>query len=270
MTDVVPEYTQVNGRRLAYRLSGKAGAPVIAFSNSLMATMAMWDDVLPLLGEGWRFLRYDHRGHGGSEVGAAPFGIADMAADFLGLLATLSIEKVHFVGLSMGGMVGLHLASANADRVQTLTVCDCGNTLTPAARAGWTQRLNDVAQTGVEAVADSTVVRWFTPAFIVERPDTIEWVRAMLLETSASGYIGCGMAIQAVDLVAATAAIHVPTLILNGRQDTAWPPETALALQRQIAGAKLTFIDDAAHIPCIERPEIFAEQLSRFLVQGAR
>ena len=96
--------------------------------------MAMWDDVLPRLGGRWRWLCYDHRGHGESSAEAGPYDMADLAGDFVELMDALAIDRVHFVGLSLGGMVGLQLASAQPTRLLSLTVCDAGNTLTPAAR----------------------------------------------------------------------------------------------------------------------------------------
>lgn len=266
MSEAETGFVQVGGRRTGYRLSGEIGAPVIVFSNSLMATMAMWDPVLSRLEGRWRLLRYDTRGHGATAAPNAAFGIADLALDVVALLDALDIDRVHVVGLSLGGMVGLGLAATHGERVLSLTASDCGSSVSPAVRDGWAQRIEGVVQHGVGSIVDGTIARWFRPEFLAGETATIAWVRDMLLQTGAAGYAGCGAAIRDLDLSGSTAAIRAPTLILNGREDTAWPPSTALALQQEIAGARLAFVEHAAHVPCIERPGDYARLLSEFLL----
>ena len=140
---------------LHYRLDGPLGGPPLMLCNSLGTTLEMWDAQLVDLTARFRLARYDQRGHGRSPVPQGPYSIEDLARDALGLLDDLGIERTSFCGLSIGGMVGMWLASETPERIERLVLCSAAPTLPP--REQWLERAATVRADGVSAIADAAI-----------------------------------------------------------------------------------------------------------------
>ena len=245
--------------RLNYRDEG-TGAPVV-FSHALGLDLTMWDAVLPHLPEGLRIVRYDHRGHGGSDVPAPPYAMGALVRDAERLLDHLGVRDCVFVGLSMGGLVAQGLAIKRLDLVRGLVL---SNT---AARIGndalWQARSATVATGGIEALADATMERWFPRRFRAEGRH-LPW-RARLLATSPEGYRGACAAIGGTDFYTPTASLTLPTLAIAGSDDGSTPPDLVRETAELIRGAEFTLMRGSGHLPAIDAPAAFARHLTDFL-----
>ena len=258
------QYVRVQGgARLAYRFDGPVDAPVVVLSNSLMSTMAMWEPQMPELTRDFRVLRYDTRGHGASETTPGPYTIPFLADDVIAMLDALGLERVHFAGLSMGGMIGQQLGAVYGKRLLSLALCDTTSEMPDSSV--WKQRLDAVRNGGVAALTDGTIQRWFTPAFIARDPDTIARTRAGIEATSLEGYIACASAVRDVAQTSTLHLITTPTLIIAGELDPACTVAQAEVLHREIAGSRLEIIAGAAHLSNLEQPERFTSLLAGFL-----
>jgi len=238
--------------RLSHRFDGPEEAPVLVLSGSLGTTAAMWDDLVPGLANRYRVLRYDHRGHGGSEAPPGPYSIEEMAADVLALLDLHQVSKASFCGLSIGGMVGLSLAAGAPERVERLALL-CTSAHLGVADA-WDERIAAVEREGVGSIADAVVGRWFTEAFAAREPRAVARWREELAATPAGGYAACCAAIRDFDARERLAGITAPTLVLTALQDRAIPVDHQAALAASIGGARMTVLDGAAHLAPVERP----------------
>jgi 3-oxoadipate enol-lactonase len=232
-------------------LEGPEDAPVLVLSNSLGTTLEMWDDQAPALRERFRLLRYDGRGHGGFPAPPGPYAIGNLGRDVLSLLDRLEVVRASFCGLSIGGMVGMWLASEVPERFERLVLCCTAARLDPEA---WQARAEKVRAEGVGAVVDVVVERWFTPQFRASRPETFEWAGRMLRETDAEGYAGCCEAIRDMDLRDRLASITAPTLVISGADDPAIPPEHGEIIRDAIPGASFEVVPNAAHLANVEQP----------------
>jgi 3-oxoadipate enol-lactonase len=240
-------------------VGGPLGAPPLVLSNSLGTTLEMWDPQAAALAERFRLVRYDRRGHGRSPVPPGPYRIEDLGADVLGLLDRLGLERVSFCGLSIGGLVGMWLASEAPARIDRLVLC-CTAPVLPPPEA-WLERAAVVRAAGVATLADAVLGRWFTADFHAEQHDAVERFRAMLVATPAEGYAACCEAIGALDLRPRLAAIGARTLVITGAEDPVVAPATGAALADAIAGARHVVIPGAAHIANVEQPEAFTAAL---------
>ena len=244
-------------------LEGPTHAPVVAFSNSLGTTAAMWDGLVPHLRGRYRVLRYDTRGHGRSATLARPATVQDLAADLVGLLDALEIERAHVVGLSLGGMTGQALAVAAPDRVSSLTLMATAAFMPSAA--SWNERAALVRAEGTAAIADATMGRWFTQGFLAREPGRVAAIRGPFEASDREGYALCCEAIGRMDLRPEIARITAPTLVVAGRED----PATPVAMAEEIAGlipdAELVVLPRAAHLLATERPDAAAAHLLAFL-----
>ncbi|MBE0582191.1 MAG: 3-oxoadipate enol-lactonase [Desulfofustis sp.] len=252
-----------NGIAINYRLDGPVGAPVVMLSNSLMSNYTMWDDQIPLLAATFRVLRYDQRGHGGTEVPVGPYSIEQLTTDAVALTEALGIAAVHFVGLSMGGFTGLLMAMDYPDKVLSLCLCDTACAMPPASL--WQERIDIARRDGVAALMPATLERWFTKSFRESGDPRLAKVREMILGTAVEGYLGCAAAIRDMDLCGRLAEIAAPTRVIVGANDPACPPSSAQTLHQGIAGSSLVVLPAAAHLPNIEQTALFNEALQEFL-----
>ena len=248
---------------LNYELGGPENAPAIAFTGSLGTDLTMWQTQSDRLGDRFRTLRYDIRGHGASSVPEGPYSIADLGSDLVALLDRLEIERVALCGLSIGGMTSMWVAAHHPERVERLVLCCTSALLGPPE--SWHQRAATVRASGVEAIADAVLERWFTPAFASAHPEVIEGMRATLIATPRDGYASCCEAIAAMDLTGEIGAITAPTLVLSGADDPSTPPVHGQRIAELIPGARFEIVKPAAHLATVERPDLTTAMILRFL-----
>jgi 3-oxoadipate enol-lactonase len=262
------QFARLNGVTLHYEVTGDvARQPALVFANSLGSDLRIWRAVSDRLAGEFALLAYDLRGHGLSDLGPTPFGIADHAADLAALIGHVGLRRAVVCGVSAGGQVALALAAARPDLVEALVLCDTAAVIgTPAY---WDTRIANIEAGGLEAVADAVLERWFTSAF--RRPDNPAYAgyRNMFVRQSAAGYIATARAVRDADLVAAARGLAVPTLCLAGEADTSTPPALVAALAELIPGARFELIKGAGHLPCIEQPAIFCDTVRAFLALPA-
>lgn len=252
-------------------LEGPESAPVLVLANSLGTTLEMWDDQAEALRDRFRLVRYDNRGHGASPVPTGQYTIDDLGRDALALLDRLGIERASFCGLSIGGMVGMWLASEAPERIERLVLCCTSALLGPEEL--WNERIAVAREQGMDALVEGVVERWFTPGFFSENPEAVEKASQMLRETHPEGYAGCCAAIRDMDLRERLADIKAPTLVISASDDPATPPEHGQRIRDSIAGADFKVIPNASHLANIERPAIVTQALLDHLepvVEGAR
>jgi 3-oxoadipate enol-lactonase len=254
--------------RLAASLEGPPGAPVLVLGNSLGTSTHLWDRQVPALQTRFRLLRYEHRGHGPaggpfSPAPPGPYSIGDLGEDVVAVLDSYGLERVLYCGLSLGGMVGMWLASTVPDRIASLVLC-CTSAHFPSTPM-WTERAALVRSQGPAAVAGQLIGRWFTPAFAAAEPDVPATYAAELGGMVPEGYAGCCDAIGAMDLRPLLPAIAAPTLVIAGEQDPATPPGHGAVIASGIPDARLLVLRGAAHLACVSNPGEVTAALVRHL-----
>ena len=257
------DFARKNGVTIAYRLTGRAGAPAIAFANSLGTDARIWDAVVSRLAADYQILTYDKRGHGLSDAPVGEYGINDHVRDLLDVADTVGIDSFALVGVSVGGLISQAVAARHPGRVKALVLCDT------AARIGttqfWSERIALVAAQGMAAIADATMERWFSPDFRRDQPATVAGWRNMLLAASRSGYVATCATLRDTDLSAEVTAIAAPTLAVVGEHDISTPPDLVRATAELIPDAQFEVIRDSGHIPSIEQPHMLAGLIVAFM-----
>ncbi len=254
-------FVDLGGLKTHYALTGDHD-PVLVLSNSLGTDFFMWDPQMKELGRRFRILRYDTRGHGQSSVTPGEYTIEQLGRDVLAMLDLLRIDRVHFCGLSMGGMIGIWLGIHAPSRLHRLVLCNC------AARIGtkemWNARIAKVHSEGMKSVAAVVIERWFTPAFRASSPEKVAWTQGMLENSPPEGYAACCAAVRDMDQREAVAQIKVPTLVIYGGSDSVIPATETHFLADQIPGAAEVELA-AAHLSNVEQPDAFTDAVSKFL-----
>ena len=262
-------HLHANGINIEYVLEGPEDAPVVTFSHSLGSSMALWNVQADLLKDRFRVLRYDNRGHGGTEVAPPPYSFEQFAEDAFALLRALGIERTHFVGLSNGGMIGQTLALAHPEVIRTLVLCDTTSRPPGPTVPVWEERAVTALSEGMEPIVPTTIERWFSPEVRERKPALVARFSDLIRSTAPEAYAACCRAIQRVDLTDRLHAIEVPTLLLVGSEDTGTVVEEHEIIRDRIAGAELVVIEGAAHLSNLCAPEEFNLELSSFLDRHA-
>jgi 3-oxoadipate enol-lactonase len=256
---------KANGIQMNYELSGKKGAPVVVLSHSLSSSLEMWNPQMEALNPHFQVLRYDIRGNGGSDAPSGAYTLELLGNDVIKLLDALNINKVHFVGLSIGGMIGQSLALNHAHRLRSLALCDTASIVPQEAQPIWQERINKVLSKGMEALLDETMERWFTPAFLRKGSLMVDIIRKQILDTPVKGYIGCAEAIRKLNYLDRLSEIKMPTLIMVGEDDPATPVSASVAMHERISNSKLVILPSARHLSNVEQTEAFNTALLTFL-----
>jgi 3-oxoadipate enol-lactonase len=249
---------RIGSRRIHYDIVGPVDAPKVCMLHSLSSDGSVWAEQLqPLLAAGWRVLRLDMRGHGGSDPAGDP-SVSDLAADVVASLDFLGIDHVHLVGLSIGGMIGQAFAIEHGARLHSLMLCGTSPKAVPGGMEMWNARFAAIEAAGsVEPLADDSMTRWFTDGFRPRRPDQWHQIRNTIASTSPSGYIAGARAIIAFDVLAQLPSVTTPTLVVCGDEDPGTPPEGNRQIAALIPGARYEEIASARHLPMMEHPETF-------------
>lgn len=260
----------LSGRRITYDLVGPEHGEVVCLAHCLSADSGVWVEQLPALARGWRVLRLNMRGHGGSDPDAHGCSISDLASDVVRSLDALNIERAHFVGVSIGGMIGQVLGIQHPARFPSLMLCGTSPKAVPGGMQMWEARFSAVRSTGsLEPLADATMDRWFTPAYRARRPYRWRQVRDTVACTSPQGYLAGAEAIIAFDALADLPRVKAPTLVICGDEDTGTPPAGNRRIAELIPGARYEEIANARHLPMMEHPELFNRILLDWLVAHA-
>src|SRR5213592_2543987 len=255
----------VNDISMNYTFDGPADAPVVTMSHSLATDRGMWDPTVPALTSRFRVLRYETRGHGQTAAPKSAYSLDQLADDALALLRALGIQRTHWVGLSMGGMIGQTLALKAPELFSSLVLCDTSSRIPPEAKPLWDERVHTAETKGMEPLVEGTLARWLTTPFRERGGEVVERVRGMIRSTNPVGYIGCCQAISSLNLTDRIGVIKSPTLIIVGEEDQGTPVAASRVMNEQIKGSQLAILKSAAHLSNMEQPEAFTQALVGFL-----
>ncbi len=255
----------VNGLDTYYEIHGTEGKPWLVLSHSLACSTGMWEGQIAAFKDRYRVLVYDTRGHGQSAAPKGPYTLEGLADDLAALLKELRVAKPHFVGLSMGGMIGQTFALKHPGVLASLTLADTTSRYPAEAAATWQDRIRVAETKGMEPLVQATLERWFTEPFRKRQIPTVEKIATSIRTTPVPGYVGCCHAIPKIDVTARLQELKLPALVICGEQDPATPPAMAREIQQHLPGAQLALIPQAAHLANIEQPEAFNRALGGFL-----
>jgi 3-oxoadipate enol-lactonase len=249
---------------VSYTVEGRmdADAPVVVFAHSIGTTRDLWLPQLPAFAKHFKVVRYDARGHGISAIYSGEYTLDMLGHDALDLLDALDVDRVHFVGLSLGGLTAMWLAIHAPERLHRIVLANT------AARIGvpntWTERIAQVQAEGLTYIAVQAMPRWFSESFRMRDPRTVHRFRDMLASCSPYGYMGCCAVLRDTDLRASLKHITTPTLIIAGQQDPATTLEDADVLKAEINGARIVELP-TAHLSNVEQPAEFTAAVLDFL-----
>ncbi|WP_199614813.1 alpha/beta fold hydrolase [Paenibacillus alkalitolerans] len=264
--DEVKFFTLGDGVLIAYRFDGPESAPVLVIANSIATTMNMWDGQIAELSKHFRVLRYDYRGHGASDAPGGAYSMDRMGRDVIELLDAHNINRVHFLGLSLGGVVGQWLGIHTPERIERLILANTSSYLGPAGQ--WDSLIASVRQAeNLSGFADMFIGNWFPSQMREAESALVSSFRNMVLSTHPHGLAGAFAAIRDFDMRRTAALISSPTLVIGGQYDTVTLPSHSELIAATVPGSKLVILP-TVHLPNIERPADFLGTVLDFLLSN--
>ena len=258
----------INGVAIHYEVSG--GGPWLTLSHSLAANLGMWDAQLDVLNQHFTVLRYDIRGHGQTPGTEGPYTLEQLADDVQGLLQHLCVTRSHWIGLSLGGMIGQVLAIRHPDILDHVVIADSTGQGAPNAAAMWGDRANLARTQGLAALVQPTLSRWFTDPYRERCPEEMARIGHMIETTSVNGYAGCCAAISMINTHDGLKNLTHPGLVIVGDQDQATPPAMSEAIHNHWPNSQLVVLKEAAHLANIEQAQAFNTAVMNFLPNPSR
>lgn len=251
-----------NGRTICYRLLDDSTKPLLVLAHPLGMTQGVWDDMLPALLGKFRILTWDLPGHGASAGWPNQSGEItpeDLAQEAIALAAVAGAETFHFVGTSIGGVIGQQLISQHSDRLLAATLTNTGAVIgTPEA---WKTRSANVLELGLSAMAVDIVPRWFGPTACEKQPALIEGWRVIMGRGDNRSYALLCEMLGRVDFREKLGEHRVPLQLIGGSDDIATPPETLTALAQYSGAPGPVILEQVGHVPSVECPEKLSQML---------
>lgn len=243
----------------------KGAGEAVVLVHAIGCDLRMWEELANALAHAYRVVCVDVRGHGNSPVEPRPYSLDELADDVAAVLDRLDLPTVHWVGLSMGGMIGQAFALRHGSRLGKLVIANSTSSYGPEGQQMWEARARMVEGGGVASIRDMVAMRYFSEDFRTKQPGSVERVMQRFVQTPAEGYLGCCDAIAGLDFSADLGRIAAPTLVIAGGADAGTPPAMSEAIVRGIPGAKLAVIPGAAHLSAVENPTQFNALIRGFL-----
>lgn len=256
----------INGFRMNYDVSGPEGAPVVVLAHPLATNLSTWDQLTAALTPKYRVVRFDARGHGQSEATKAPYTFETLAADTVALMDHLKIAKAHYLGLSMGGMVGQYLGFLHGDRFHTLQLVSTTSRIPDEAKQIWADRVTNSRAKGMTSQVEGALARWITPENR-KKPALVARFTGMIEATPVEGYCGWCQCIHGLNVTDRLKAISIPTQVIVGVEDPATPVAASEAIAREIKGSTLVKLTAVSHMLQEEDPAQFHKPVLDFLAK---
>ena len=251
------EKIRVGDIHIAYRFDGTTDGPTVMMAHAMGTSHRIWDPQLSALADRYRLLRYDWRGHGDTDAPPGPYTLAEFVRDAVGLMDALALDRVHWVGISTGGMIGQGLGIHHPDRIASLTLCNTTSWSTPWYRGWVRERQAVVREGGMEAVWEMTRRLWFTDAHVDAEGPGYRAIREVFVGTPVAGYLGGTSAVADLAYRPHLPRIEAPTRIIAAGDDPVTPVVRAEEIREAVRGSELHVIEGQRHFSNIEVPEAF-------------
>jgi 3-oxoadipate enol-lactonase len=255
----------INGIRMNYQVEGPDTAPPVVLHHPLATNLTIWDELTAALTPRYRVVRLDARGHGQTEAAKAPYTFPMLTADVIGLMDHLKIARAHFLGHSMGGMVGQYLGLDHPQRLWSLLLSSTSSRVPAEAQGMWDERVKAAREKGMASQVPTALQRWLAQSTRDSKPAVVARMTRYLETTPVEGYVGWCQAIRHLNVTDRLKAITLPTRVIVGEADPGTPPAAAEAIHRQIAASDLVVVPGLAHMLHVEDPGIFNRHVLEFL-----
>jgi 3-oxoadipate enol-lactonase len=252
--------------RLESFTAGPAGAPWVTFVPGIGNDATFWSQQAEALAAGFRTLRFEPWGCGGSDAPPTDCSIELIADGIVAMWDRLGINRSSMVGLGFGGSTALLTAIRHPSRVERVVACCCRPRQPDDRRQFWHDRAATARAEGLSGLADVTVERWLAAEFRAAQPATDESLRAAFRRNSVDGYCAAVNAFAAMDFTDRLAGLRAPTLLVAAENDHGGGPVDAMrAMAAEIGDVRLAIVTGSGHIVNHEEPNLITSLTANHL-----
>ena len=248
----------------AYSIEGSG--PVLFLIHGIGARRATFTKLVEGLKDRFTCISYDLRGHGESPIPKARFGLDDLVDDLEKLRANLGIERAHFAGHSLGGMIGPAYARRYPHRVTSLGLWSTAAFRTEDDSAKVKAVVAAMREKGIGNVLDTLTARWFTDAFAAARPDVIAWRKKQVVDTPADIFLNVFDIYAETEMGPWLHEITAPSQIITGENDGGCNPRLNKLIAAAMPNNELVILGNLKHAIFIEATEIVLPHVRTFLL----
>jgi len=255
---------QVGDIDIAYELSGPEAAPVVCLNHCFAANHRYWDSHLEAF-EGYRILRFDLRGHGESDAPIGPYTLDMLAADIVNLCNALSIDRVHYCGVSLGGQVAQTFALNHPERLASLTLVNSTCEYSEEQTRMWRERASIAVAQGMSAIQDGLLRRWFTADACAKQIPGYRFMKQAINDFSPASFDAASAAMCMLHTTPRLREISVPSMVIATPNDPGAPRKVSEKMAQLIPDCELHWLEPAQHLSSLEHPERFNALMRNFL-----
>ena len=250
----------------AYTIEGEG--PALFLIHGIGARRATFAELVEGLKDRFTCIRYDLRGHGESPTPDTPFGLHDLVDDLEVLRSAIGVERAHFAGHSLGGMIGPAYAKRYPERVRSLGLWSTAAFRTPDDSAKVNAVVGTMREKGIPQVLDTLSARWFTDEFIAARPDLIEKRKQQVIDTPADVFLNVFDIYAQTEMAPWLHQVACPCLVMTGEFDGGCNPRLNRFIANELPNAELVILDDLKHSILIEAPDRVVAPVKDFLLRN--
>lgn len=251
--------------RSAFSVEGEG--PTVVMIHGIGASRHSWDGLVARMRDRYRCVSYDLRGHGKSPLPPTPYTLDDLVADLEALRAELGIEKAHFMGHSLGGMIGPAYARAYPQHVSTLGLLSTAAGRTEDDSAKVRGVVKAMREKGIGPVLQTLKDRWFTPEFGERRPEVIERRLEQVMETDPDVFLSVFDIYAGTEMAPWLKEVTAPSLVLTGENDGGCSPRLNRFIAGELPDSELVILPALRHAILLEAPDQVAPPVLDFLAR---
>ncbi len=247
----------------SYSIEGSG--PAIFLTHGVGAAEDAWRIITPKLKKKFTIITYDLRGHGKSPITNKDFNLDSLVSDLERLREKTNIEKAHFVGHSLGGMISPAYARKYPHRVLSVGMFSTVAGRSEDDRKKIWKVINDLKTIGIKKTLENLISRWFTDEFISKNPGLVSRRLNQVIETDKDVFINVFKIYAETEMISWLNEIKKPCLLITGENDGGCSPAHNKKMSNEIENSKLVIIPKVKHSLLIETPDLIADNLLSFI-----
>lgn len=253
-------FIQHNHRSIYFRCLGDANKPALVFAHPLGMNQSVWDDLITPFISDYQIITWDLPGHGHSEALSQPtLTVDDLVDDLLAITRFLGIKQFHFIGTSVGGVIGQALMHHHSGKLLSAMLTNTGAKI--GTLESWSERAELVHKKGIAALANDIVPRWFGSKIIESNAALRDGWVSLLKCCDTKSYAALCMMLGTTDFQNKSAPQGLRVTLVGGSDDIATPPALMVELSNQLHTIKPHILDGVGHVPSIEAPPALCEHI---------
>tara|TARA_B100000965_G_scaffold65319_1_gene51091 strand:+ start:127 stop:900 length:774 start_codon:yes stop_codon:yes gene_type:complete len=246
-----------------YSIQGSG--PALFLTHGIGAAKNAWRFMTPELSKYFTVITYDLRGHGNSPVTNKNFTLDDLVLDLEKIREKTKIDKGHFMGHSLGGMIAPAYAKKFPNRVLSVGLLSTVAGRSEGDRNSVLKIISEMEISGIERTLQKLTTRWFTDEFISKNPDLVKNRLKQVIDTDPDVFLNVFKIYANTEMISWLKNLSAPCLLMTGENDAGCSPQHNKIMANEINNSKLVILKKYKHSFLIEAPQEVSKNIIEFI-----